>query len=55
VPRNDEDKLYETVKSYLSNPDFQKTFRDNCMTESQKYAQSEIIKKWLHLLGEVTS
>ncbi len=55
VPRNDEDKLYETIKSYLSNPDLQKTFRDTCMTESQKYAQSEIIKKWLHLLGEVTS
>ena len=55
VPRNDEDNLYETVKSYLSNPDLQKTFRDNCMTESQKYAQSEIIKKWLHLLGEVKS
>nr|WP_279390431.1 glycosyltransferase [Mammaliicoccus sciuri] len=55
VPRNDEDNLYETVKSYLSNPELQKTFRDNCMTESQKYAQSEIIKKWLHLLGEVKS
>lgn len=55
VPKNDEDKLYETVKTFLNNPELQKSFRSASIIEAQKYSQDEVIKKWHNLFNVIKS
>lgn len=51
---NNEDQLYENVKSLLENPHVQQKFSQDSILSSKRYSKTVILNKWIQLINNFT-